>query len=419
MGNTVNLISELQFDREAFAAIGNPSTSKLTFVFTDNQPNGNNIGIKETAFPNIIKTGTYMPLKMADGGINFDHSGAFPLGVIASLQATKEGDLAKILGSAVLWGSERPEDVQFVKQAYASGSALNVSWELLYTDTTTDENGTTWLNDPIVKGATLVGLPAYEGRTPVLAVASKLDEYSEDELALMESAVWTTAYVNTLPDSAFLYIEPGGTKDSDGKTTPRSLRHFPYKDSSGKVDLPHLRNALARIPQANIPEDVKKRLTTKAQGILQKSEGSSMNEEENTNVQVNEEMKNSIAELTAKLAELQSAHESQETELVALREYKVAIEQEKAQAALLAERLAAFTSKGIVYSAEEVEAKKNFWLKMDNESFDYLVSELSTLKPAQASIENPAIPGTLSTDEKKDPIDIVREGLSERKNKRG
>jgi HK97 family phage prohead protease len=81
-------------------------------------------------------------------------------------------------------------------------------------------------------------------------------------------ALWTTAYVNDLPDSAFLHVEPGGTKDSDGKTTPRSLRHFPYKDASGAVDLPHLRNALARIPQSSLPQAVKDELTARAQRIL-------------------------------------------------------------------------------------------------------------------------------------------------------
>ena len=81
-------------------------------------------------------------------------------------------------------------------------------------------------------------------------------------------AVWTTAFVNSLPDSAFLYIEDGGTKDDEGKTVPRTLRHFPYKDSGGKVDLPHLRNALARIPQSSLPQDVQDRLTKKAQSIL-------------------------------------------------------------------------------------------------------------------------------------------------------
>jgi hypothetical protein len=62
-------------------------------------------------------------------------------------------------------------------------------------------------------------------------------------------AEWTSAYINDLPDSSFAYIEPGG-KVVDGKTEPRSLRHFPYKDAEGNVDLPHLRNAMARAPQS-------------------------------------------------------------------------------------------------------------------------------------------------------------------------
>lgn len=70
-------------------------------------------------------------------------------------------------------------------------------------------------------------------------------------------AVWSTAFINDLPDSAFAFIEPGGKKDDDGKTTPRSLRHLPYKDADGKVDAAHVRNALARLPQTQIPEDAK------------------------------------------------------------------------------------------------------------------------------------------------------------------
>ena len=81
-------------------------------------------------------------------------------------------------------------------------------------------------------------------------------------------AVWSTAYMNDLPDSAFLYVESGGKKDDQGKTTPRSLRHFPYKDADGNVDMPHLRNALSRIPQSNLPADVKASLVKKAQRLL-------------------------------------------------------------------------------------------------------------------------------------------------------
>ena len=57
-------------------------------------------------------------------------------------------------------------------------------------------------------------------------------------------AAMPTSEINDLPDSAFAYIEPGGKKDSEGKTVPRSLRHFPIHDAE------HVRNALARAPQS-------------------------------------------------------------------------------------------------------------------------------------------------------------------------
>ena len=82
------------------------------------------------------------------------------------------------------------------------------------------------------------------------------------------SAVWSTSYKNNLPDSAFLYIESGGKKDDEGKTVPRTLRHFPYKDSNGKIDIIHLRNAIARIPVSDIPKGLKKPLQDKARKIL-------------------------------------------------------------------------------------------------------------------------------------------------------
>lgn len=87
-----------------------------------------------------------------------------------------------------------------------------------------------------------------------------------------EKAVWSTAYVNNLPDSAFLYIAPGGKKDEQGKTVPRALRYFPVRDADGKVDLPHLRNALARIPQAKIPQAAKDKATATARRMLEEAQ---------------------------------------------------------------------------------------------------------------------------------------------------
>lgn len=57
-------------------------------------------------------------------------------------------------------------------------------------------------------------------------------------------AEMTAASIDDLPDSDFAYIEPGGTKDSGGRTVPRSLRHFPIHDAA------HVRNALARLSQS-------------------------------------------------------------------------------------------------------------------------------------------------------------------------
>lgn len=91
---------------------------------------------------------------------------------------------------------------------------------------------------------------------------------AEDEK--YELAVWTQKYVNSLKDSCFLFIEPGGTKDKEGKTVPRSLRHFPVYDDGGKVDVPHLRNALARIPQSNVPDAAKKTALAKAKRLASK-----------------------------------------------------------------------------------------------------------------------------------------------------
>ena len=67
-------------------------------------------------------------------------------------------------------------------------------------------------------------------------------------MALEYRAEMSTGSINDLPDSAFAYIEPGGSKDSSGKTVPRSKRHFPVHDAA------HTRNALSRAPQSPFGE---------------------------------------------------------------------------------------------------------------------------------------------------------------------
>lgn len=87
-------------------------------------------------------------------------------------------------------------------------------------------------------------------------------------VADVDKAVWPQRLINQFQDSSFLYVEPG-EKDDTGRTKPRSKRHFPVKDSSGKVDMPHLRNALARIPQSKLPQAVKDECTARARKMLE------------------------------------------------------------------------------------------------------------------------------------------------------
>jgi HK97 family phage prohead protease len=84
--------------------------------------------------------------------------------------------------------------------------------------------------------------------------------FPANELALIEEIKmsetkreWDTAFINDLPDEAFAVIEPAYKR---GETEDKRARHLPHHNKSVKdpddddtVDLPHLRNALARMNQ--------------------------------------------------------------------------------------------------------------------------------------------------------------------------
>lgn len=80
---------------------------------------------------------------------------------------------------------------------------------------------------------------------------------------------WDTQYVNDLPDSAFAVIEPAYKQ---GKTDNKNARHLPIKNAQGELDLPHYRNALARVNQIKPVTDSisKEDLIKKAQAVLDK-----------------------------------------------------------------------------------------------------------------------------------------------------
>lgn len=103
------------------------------------------------------------------------------------------------------------------------------------------------------------------------AVAELEDLINDFDLEM--AAKWTTAYINKLPDSAFVIIEPAYKQ---GKVNDKRARHLPYKDKNGKVDLPHLRNAAARCSQIKAvtdsitTEELRKRACKKVQALVKK-----------------------------------------------------------------------------------------------------------------------------------------------------
>lgn len=166
-------------------------------------------------------------------------------------------------------GIEPQEDGIYYKVRFTDTALKEIEdgeWRYIspeYDDWVNPETGEMFENMPM--DLALTNKPFFKGLPPL-----NFSEVYEPK----QFAVWSTAFVNDLPDSCFLYISPGGKKDSEGKTVPRSLRHFPYKDASGKIDLPHLRNAIARIPQASISGTLKDSLQARARRMLAAQGGS-------------------------------------------------------------------------------------------------------------------------------------------------
>jgi cation transport regulator ChaB len=109
------------------------------------------------------------------------------------------------------------------------------------------------------------------GKWVPIAEALEYDELGE--------AVWSTAKVNELPDSAFLYIHPDY---KSGKNKNKALRKLPYREATGKIDPAHLRNAAARLPQTtDIPAEERTRIASKIRRLLDElSEGVGFTDDE-------------------------------------------------------------------------------------------------------------------------------------------
>jgi hypothetical protein len=117
------------------------------------------------------------------------------------------------------------------------------------------EGGDGLVRDIRIEALTIVRNPAWDVGFNIAAsmvsefIFSDLNTPGGENLKQMqdkEAAEWDRRYVNDLPDSAFAYIEPCYKR---GDTENKNARHLPHHNRNGDIDLPHLRNALARVSQ--------------------------------------------------------------------------------------------------------------------------------------------------------------------------
>lgn len=93
-----------------------------------------------------------------------------------------------------------------------------------------------------------------------------------DNPILQPNRRWGYGYTSNLPDSAFLYIDKSRVthKDKMGRSHPLNARYLPVKNANGNYDCAHLRNAISRAPQTDLPRSVQDRLQRKARKLYER-----------------------------------------------------------------------------------------------------------------------------------------------------
>jgi hypothetical protein len=180
----IELINSEEQEGEAFASVGlNPAFNWIKFTLTDALPNLNKQRIPVKEFDNLIRTGYLTSIKMGRGKIEPGHENAIEIGVISHLKKTEDN---KIVGLAAIWSKDHPDEYKYIKENFDKNIPLNISWEILYRNSTADADGISDLEDTTLKSAVLVGRPAYGGRTQILSIASETNINSEETMELKE-----------------------------------------------------------------------------------------------------------------------------------------------------------------------------------------------------------------------------------------
>ena len=220
----------------------------------------------------------------------------------------------------------------------------------------------------LLTGITYTGKPVNHG-----AVITNFGEGLIKSMAIKDveeemKAVWSAAYKSSLPDSSFAYV------GEDGK------RSLPYKDKKGKIDVPHLRNALARLDQTDISADAKveakKKLLTAARklGIGEKKKSLDQEETDMTKEEIKEEVKEETPSEKTTAKETEKAPETQ-----------TPAEKTESKEEVKSEEVKSEETKSETEDSEEVKALKEevkaLKETMTEEIKSAVIEELKSIKP--------------------------------------
>lgn len=160
----------------------NPLVATIRFVFADDQPDANKRVLEYSEFPDVIRTSIGMPVKMRFDGWNVgDHKGAIPIGAITSMEEETLSDTHhQLVATATLWTDEYPEEVAWLRKKYEEKKAPGISYELAYSDAE-HVGGLEKIRGVITAAAAFVRVPAFGRRTPLLALASLMENPDNDE----------------------------------------------------------------------------------------------------------------------------------------------------------------------------------------------------------------------------------------------
>ena len=202
----------------------------------------------------------------------------------------------------------------------------------------------------------------------------------------------------SFPDECFAYVPPEA-KGQDGK---KSLRSLPYKNADGSVDPDHLRNALARFNQTEIPSDEKAGVLSKLCSAAKKAGiDSDFCKEHSSEMHQSKEEQQLETELQAKVTAL-------EAENTTLKAYKADVEKKQRMAKVqtiveLKTRCGMLEPKDHAQAFGELE-------KLSADALDAVEKELTAV---QARLESmPSGPKAKHTQEQAfNTIEDIRQGM--------